>query len=154
MSIFARFAHRWAMYKTYSEFKEHAATAAIGQLLADQMDHQQAPNYVEMTFSTKDGREFVVTVRRLEGETPHQLRKAAEAQASELLQVQGRLVEFAQSFEFLCDEGFVLMRMPNLACGAKYTLALGGTNDKLLLDGIRHLEELRTTGLKAAGVQE
>ena len=116
MSFFSRFAHRWAMYKTYSDFKEYAATAAIGQLIAEQMDHGQAPNYVEMTFSANDGRKFVINVRRFEGETPHQLRKAAEAEASELLQVQDTMMELILSLdpELLTPEQ-VFLRVKALA---------------------------------------
>lgn len=92
MSIFNKFAARWAHFKTYGDFKDHAASAAIGSLLAEQLNHHQAPNYLEMTFQATDGNRFVVNVRRLHGDSPHQLRKNAEAKAFELEQALRRLV--------------------------------------------------------------
>lgn len=43
-----------------------------------------APNYVETVATTEDGRQFVATVRRREGKTPHQLKKDAEAERDAL----------------------------------------------------------------------
>lgn len=122
------------------------ASQMLANAFAGQFVGSGATNFLELSFEHPEAGRFTVTMQKVSGKTPGQLKAEAEAKAS-------KLVEFAQSFEFLCDEGFVLLRMPNLACGAKYTLALGGTNDKLLLDGIRHLEELRLAGLKAAGVE-
>lgn len=44
-------------------------------------ENPDAPNYVEYTFVDKrDSREYVVTVGRRDGQTPHQLRRQAEAE--------------------------------------------------------------------------
>lgn len=151
MSVFKRFAQRWANFKTHGEWKEHAASAAIGQLLSEQMDHQQAPNYIEMSFSNKAGDQFVVTVRRHDGETPHQLRKLAEAEAFELLQVQGRLIELAQTISVRKNDDGVWLHM-KLESGAAGAVNLG--EDVRVVSQIAlHIEEMRQAALKAAGVK-
>lgn len=90
MSFLRRFAHKWAMFKTYSEHKEHAAAASIADLLAEQLDHRSTPNYVEMSFTASDGRKYVCRVQKAEGQTPHQLRVEAEERASLWLQRYGQ----------------------------------------------------------------
>jgi len=76
--MFSRFNEAYYRFKLNQKFKGHAATAAIGELICQQMAHHQAPNYVEMTFSSSDGEDFIVTTRRHTGKTPHQLRQEAE----------------------------------------------------------------------------
>ena len=63
--------------------------------------------------------------------------------------INAQLVEFAKAIEFRSENGFVLLRMPDLNGGVKNTLELGGSNDKSVLDVIRYLEELRQSALKS-----
>lgn len=84
MKIFKSFARRYAAFKVRKQWERHAAGAAIGQLLSEQMCDQRAPNYLEMTFNADDGRQFVVNVRRLEGKTPHQIRNEEELKVARL----------------------------------------------------------------------
>lgn len=50
-----------------------------------------AANYVETTATTEDGTEFVATVARKWGKTPHQLRREAEAERDRLRDENARL---------------------------------------------------------------
>ena len=62
---------------------------ALGKML----DDDQAPNYVEFEVSPAGHPGYVVHVRRAIGQTPHALRKKAEARVAEL---EARLVEVEQ----------------------------------------------------------
>lgn len=80
--------------------------AALGQMLGN------APNYVETTIEVKPAPKlpheaFVVTVRRADGLTPHQARRAAEARAAELTDALERVVAAAGDPDRLqqaCDD--------------------------------------------------
>jgi hypothetical protein len=78
MSMFSKFNEAYYRFKLNQQFKGYAATASIGELICKQMAHPHAPNYVEMSFSSSDGEDFIVTTRRHTGKTPHQLRQEAE----------------------------------------------------------------------------
>lgn len=78
MSMFSKFNEAYYRFKLNQKFKGYAATASIGELICKQMAHPHAPNYVEMSFSSSDGEDFIVTTRRHTGKTPHQLRQEAE----------------------------------------------------------------------------
>ena len=60
---------------------EHPLFAIISRTLIEVLDGQDAKNYVETTMLDTSGvlpREFIVTVQRKDGQTPHQLRREAE----------------------------------------------------------------------------
>ena len=63
------------------------APRAMAEMLADQFKRGGGINYIEMRFESKEvcpGEWFVVTVQKVGGQTAHQLRAAAEAEAERL----------------------------------------------------------------------
>lgn len=68
------------------------AAALLAEMFAAQFDESKAENYLEVSFTSKQilpNERFVVTVQKCSGQTPHQLRQAAEDRCTELaLQVE------------------------------------------------------------------
>jgi hypothetical protein len=57
------------------------AIAGLAEVMAEWYEQKGGPNYCEMTF-TGNGREYVLTMQRADGKTPHQLRLDAEDRAT------------------------------------------------------------------------
>lgn len=65
------------------------AAQLLAEALTKQFADSGAVNYVELTFRStrvRPGQRFVVTLQRCEGKTPHELRRAAEAEVVRLRQ--------------------------------------------------------------------
>lgn len=67
-----------------------AMSLALGKML----DDDQATNYVETEIKKAGRPAYVLNVRRAMGQTPHELRRAAEARVAELEAQQGELVGY------------------------------------------------------------
>lgn len=148
MSIFSKFAHRWALINTYHAHKKSVACQAIGSMLSEEVFTDTTPNYIEMTFqdSADPSRKVVVTARRNDGESPHQLRKRAEDKVFELEEAQANLVGFAKTVEFFEAEGVAWIRIRT----REGVLALPLCADPLKVAAVATVEEIRKTALKAA----
>ena len=78
MSMFKRFATLFARYKEFEKWRECAGTCAIGDILLNEMDDIKAPNYIELIFTDKDGKEqAIVTGVRACGKTPARILEEA-----------------------------------------------------------------------------
>ena len=63
------------------------AAALLAEMFAAQFDESTAENYLEVSFTSKQilpDERFAVTVQKCSGQTPHQLRRAAEDRCTEL----------------------------------------------------------------------
>ncbi|ABE46843.1 hypothetical protein [Polaromonas sp. JS666] len=63
------------------------AASLLAEMFAAQFDGCTAENYLEVTFTSSQilpGERFVVTVQKCSGQTPHELRQAAEDRCTEL----------------------------------------------------------------------
>ncbi|MBF6326543.1 hypothetical protein IU451_29005 [Nocardia cyriacigeorgica] len=67
-----------------------AMSLALGKML----DDDQATNYIETEIKKAGRPAYVLNVRRAMGQTPHELRRAAEARVAELEAQQGELVGY------------------------------------------------------------
>ena len=78
MSMFKRFATLFARYKEFEKWRKYAGTCAIGDILLNEMDDPKSPNYIELIFTDKDGKEqAIVTVVRASGKTPARILEEA-----------------------------------------------------------------------------
>ena len=78
MSMFKRFATLFARYKEFEKWRKYAGTCAIGDILLNEMDDPKSPNYIELIFTDKDGKEqAIVTVVRASGKTPAKMLEEA-----------------------------------------------------------------------------
>lgn len=63
------------------------AAALLAEMFALQFDQEKGQNYIEVRFTSNQvlpGEQFVVTVQKVAGQTPHELRRAAEAHSAGL----------------------------------------------------------------------
>lgn len=87
---------------------EGGACGMLAQLFGDQFYESKAINYLELRFDSAKHPELgslVVTLQRVEGKTPHQLREVAEAQVSRLTKQVAVLQSDANSWQSGYDEG-------------------------------------------------
>ena len=76
--MFKRFATLFAHYKEFEKWRKYAGTCAIGDILLNEMDDPKSPNYIELIFTDKDGKEqAIVTVVRASGKTPAKMLEEA-----------------------------------------------------------------------------
>lgn len=67
---------------------EGGAARLMAEMLAEQIEESGAVNYIEASFTSKHikpGEQYVVTVQKCSGKTPHELRLAAEADRDAIL---------------------------------------------------------------------
>lgn len=70
---------------TYPDLRFEGGMAHIvGRFLAKQFVKSGARNYIEMTFTETPGEDFIVTLQRKSGKTPHTLLREAEEKIREL----------------------------------------------------------------------
>lgn len=87
---------------------EGGACGMLAQVFGDQFYESKAINYLELRFDSAKHPELgslVVTLQRVDGKTPHQLREVAEAQARRLIEQVAVLQSDANSWQSGYDEG-------------------------------------------------
>jgi hypothetical protein len=87
---------------------EGGACGMLAQVFGDQFYQNKAINYLELRFNSAKHPELgplVVTLQRVEGKTPHQLREVAEAQNRTLTEQVAVLQSDANSWQSGYDEG-------------------------------------------------
>lgn len=87
---------------------EGGACGMLAQVFGDQFYESKAINYLELRFDSAKHPELgalVVTLQRVEGKTPHQLREVAEVQVQTLLGQVKALQSDANSWQSGYDEG-------------------------------------------------
>ena len=87
---------------------EGGACGMLAQVFGDQFYRSQAVNYLELRFDSAKHPELgplVVTLQRVEGKTPHQLREVAEAQVRTMTEQVTALQSDANSWQSGYDEG-------------------------------------------------
>ena len=129
------------------------ASQMLANAFAGQFKGSCATNYLELSFEHPDVGRFTVTMQKVSGKTPGQLKAEAESQASKLLQAQNLLVEALSDTELVNDDGLVWLKVR--APDGVVTIPVNA--DPTLLVTAKRMQQARSAALqaaaKAAGVE-
>ena len=117
MSIFKRFPALYARYKERRATQEMAALTSVAQLLSQELDAANAPNFLEVQFIDESGEQLVVvTAQRAFGQTPAQRFREAMDEIANLKALQGTsdgiaarvaILACADHFQEAWEHGFI-----------------------------------------------
>lgn len=132
-------------------------TGLASQMLAHsfvgQFKGSNATNFLELSFEHPDVGRFTVTMQKVSGKTPGQLKSEAEDQASKLLQAQNLLAEALSATELVNDDGVVWLKVQTSEGVVTIPVNAGPT----LLVTATQIQNMRSAAfqaaLKAAGVE-
>lgn len=149
MSFFRKFATRYAQFKVIRQERDAIATKTIGNLLAEELFTPASPNYIEMRFEDADdpSRQVVVNARRLDGKTPHELRRDAEQEAERLRIVLSQFVRLANNQHVLIAGDVAWLKVRTLNEGIK---SIPVRLDGEVLEAVQIDQEQRELALNAA----
>lgn len=82
---------------------EGGPAEALAGAFCEMLEKHNAENYIEVRFGSKFG-PLMVTVQKLNGKTPHQLRAEAEARLSKAIELLEQAQEWVQSDSNLGDD--------------------------------------------------
>lgn len=86
---------------------EGGAAAVLASAFAEQFTSSGGVNYVEVSFMHPATGPICVTLQRVQGKTPHQLRREAEAERDQLRAEVERLRADAERYEWLREHSYV-----------------------------------------------